>query len=889
MNTKQEVRRIRLSEPRATWEDQGSSEVAAGKLEVMEKFFTPLPHSSGHKVGKGRRKEEATWEGIRDQYYKECITSSSPSSSSSPWSSESNFGVTGRFSGYHPLAPHSRSCNDLPAARARGNAEKRDYVVKPKDDTSVRKADRDGGGLCKSGSTQLSHSGHGRDVAPNSKSREDDKRLLKNGGRRAKSMEALAEKEIRKGQGNDRKRGAEEKQRFSRFLDEITIQVLSPSNLTSLGVKERHSSHSNREQWKTSSTDSSGSRGNKPPHGTAAEQEVRRKGKGKSVSSAKTKIATEPTVFRRSRDLSTSPDSASSSTWRRGEREELSASAVSHQPRRTTRRLPPEKGLKSGNVTEPPKEKKEAVISGGGVLKGKVPYSDETQNRKNERFSGTTSTVQIQDPDHQSSIQTENLDQDKDSLNQKITELLDHLVRAQSTICALEKLNVSSLFHHLPADMLEAMKDSCQSPNSGTQTEGPRDFKSSTISSQTSCADSGSSDPKCNRDDGKDEGIPAPRLTAFTPWSPRQQRSFPALHTLYTSTESECSLEDTLPSCKLLSPHFPSLGESFSDDRNDAGISDSCDTKTEQRKSGALKPSPPLPSLLPTHRTPQQSHVRASSSESSGEDALINWAEMRSQDPALDYVSAQRILDTLLGFSTPSERFGIPKPPNLVDFSSNIEGQFMKSDTEHSSNPKGNPPIKNMPYTPSNQDDLHMYTERSSQDSFVGSHYNPLHIPNDDINRRLQSTEFITPTLPAKKSQFSGHFPDTCPHLNPVGEIGFRPLGKNEGTTHLKSVPPSSLSIPDPPMDPPSQCIPFVLRSPSGSESIMGTWEGQHHGQDGGRDRKAKKERTVTFHTMINDGQPKHSPLTKLGRRAVFQYDNYRKHTSEVITKETES
>ncbi|XP_073410405.1 uncharacterized protein [Dendrobates tinctorius] len=454
------------------------------------------------------------------------------------------------------------------------------------------------------------------------------------------------------------------------------------------------------------------------------------------------------------------------------------------------------------------------------------------------------------------------MEQDKDSLNQKITELLDHLVRAQSTICALEKLNVSSLFHHLPPDMLEAMNDSHQSPNSGIQPEG---FKStSAISIQTGCADIGSGDPKCISDDSKDEGIPAPRLTAFTPWSPGRQRSFPALHTLYTSTESECSLEDTLPTCKLLSPRFPNLRESFSDDRNDDGNLDSCDTKTEQRKSGALKPSPSLPSLLPTHRTPQQNHhVRASSSESSGEDPLINWAEMRSQDPALDYMSAQKILDTLLGFPTTSERFGIPKPPNLTEFSSTIEGHIVKNEIQDSNNPKVSPPIKNMPYAPSNLDDLHFYTERSSQDGFVGSHYNPLYIPNDDVNRRLQSTEFVTPPLPAKKSPFSGHFPDTCHHhLNPVGEIEFRPLGKNEGTAHHKSVPPSSLSLPDPPIDPPGQCIPFVLRSPSGSQSIMGTWEGQHHGQNGGRDRKAKKERTVTFHTMVNDGQPKHNQVT---------------------------
>ncbi|XP_071974367.1 uncharacterized protein [Engystomops pustulosus] len=904
MNTKQEVRRNRLSEPRSTWEDQGSSEVAAGKLEVMEKFFTPLPHSSGHRAEKGRKKEEARWEGIRDQYYKECMSSSSPSSSSSPWSSESNYGVRGRFSGYQSLAPHSRSCNDLSIARTKGNGEKNDYIVKQKDLEHLRKANRSSAerlspGISRSGSTQKSHGGQTRDATPERKSRPDDKRTLKNGGRRARSMEALAEKQTRKGQGNGRRKGTEEKQKFSRFLDEITIQVLSPSNLNSLGVKERHSSHSNREQWKNSSTDSSGSRGKRTQHSISGEQ---RKGKGKAEK-AKTKMATEVPVPRRNRDMSTSPDSVSSATWRRGERVEDNLGASTHQPRRASRRMSHEKGMNSGNTTEIQNEKKE---SGGSSIKGKVSYSEKSQNsgcatahttkmpitpqtswwgspsgpllsphseknlenftdtsrRKNDKFSGTHATVQIQDTDHQSS--TENLDQDKDSLNQKITELLDHLARAQSTICALEKLNVSSILQHLPADKLDSMKESHRGPNSGLQIESKQDLKStSTISLQTSCADINSGDVKCNREESKEEGNATPRLTAFTPWSPRRQRSFPALHTLYTSTESECSLEDTLPTCKLLSPRFPNLGESFSDDRKDDGNSDNCETRTEQKLSGSLKPSLPLPSLLPTHRIPQPNHhARASSSESSGEDTLINWVEMRSQDPALDYMSAQKILDTLLGLTPPSDRFAVPKSQSFVEISSKIEGHVMRGEIQLPNYPKGNPSTsdsKNMPYTASHQDDFYNYNERSSQpDNMVYSYYNPLHSLHDDLNRRMQSTDFITSPIPAKRSSFSGSFADTCP----VGEVGFRPLGKHEAAAHHKSVPPSSLSIPDQPTDPHNQCIPFVLRSPSGSESLMGTWEGQHHGQEGGKERKAKKERTVTFHTTINDSQPKHSQIT---------------------------
>ncbi|XP_056384456.1 uncharacterized protein LOC130277746 [Hyla sarda] len=399
------------------------------------------------------------------------------------------------------------------------------------------------------------------------------------------------------------------------------------------------------------------------------------------------------------------------------------------------------------------------------------------------------------------------------------------------------------------------MKNSHQ--GAGNKTEGLPDCKSSrSISLQTSSVDICSGDPKSNREEGKEDGTPAPRLTAFTPWSPRRQKSFLALHTLYNSTESECSLEDMLPPCNLLSPRFPNLGESFSDDWKDDRNSDNCDAKTEQKLPGALKPSPSLPSLLPTHRIPQQNHC-VSSSESSGEDTLINWVDMRSQDPALDYMSAQKILDTLLGLTTPLDRFAISKPQNLVDFSSKIEGHIMRSDIQFSNNPKGNPPtndFKNISYAASNQNDLHNYTDRCSKlDNFVCSHYNPLYSPNDDLTRKLQSTEYITPPLLAKRSSFSGNFTDTHSLLNPVAEVGFRPLGKTEGTATHKSIPPSSLSMHDRPNDPPahSPCIPFVLRSPSGSESIVGTWEGQQKSQEGGREKKTKKERTVTFDTKF--------------------------------------
>ncbi|XP_063802201.1 uncharacterized protein LOC134970016 [Pseudophryne corroboree] len=199
-------------------------------------------------------------------------------------------------------------------------------------------------------------------------------------------------------------------------------------------------------------------------------------------------------------------------------------------------------------------------------------YTDKLQNKTTDTFSGTESNNENQDTGLHSSTQSENVEQDP--LNWKITELLDHLVRAQSTICALEKLNVSSLLRHLPADMLESIKVSHQGPDGTIHPEDTPDLKSSVISSETSNLDICGGNLRYTGEESKLEDQPVQRMTAFTPWSPKRQRSFPALHTLYNSTESDCSLEDVLPTFRLLSPRFPNLGESFSDDRKDKGNSD---------------------------------------------------------------------------------------------------------------------------------------------------------------------------------------------------------------------------------------------------------------------------------------------------------------------------
>ncbi|XP_077315496.1 uncharacterized protein LOC143935467 isoform X1 [Lithobates pipiens] len=912
MSIQREGRRIRLPETRTSWEDKGTSEVAAGKLEVMEKFFTPLPHSSSQRPSKSSSKGKSSWEGTRNHYYKESMSSSSASSSSSPWSSESNFRVHGQFQGYNSRAPHSRSCNDISLGKGRGNEDKRNFVSK-QDALHAKKAsqqeiDHLSPVRSRTGSAKKSHSGDSKETCPNNKSGREDKKGLKNGGRRAKSMEALVEKEARKKEGKGKKRVTIEKQRFSRFLDEITVQVLSPSNLNSLGIKERQNL-GNRDQWKNSSTDSLGSRGKRSQHNSVAEhQEGRKKGKGKTGSATKAKVSADPPEPWRRRDKSTSPDSVTSSTRHRCDREDanLSSSNTGHQPRRTSRRLSQE------NVGKPLDHKERDKKDGlGGAPKGKAQYNDKAQNsnltlesatkapiipppawwgdsgnpaasqhsdkttenhadqsrRIKDKFPGTQPSNQSQEANLNSSTLGENLEQDKDFLNQKITELLDHLVRAQSTICALEKLNVASLLRYLPADVLDSVKVPHQGPDGSIQTEGIKCPSSShAITSQMSNLAISSGNMKNTGEENTDESQSAPRVTAFSPWSPRRQKSISALHTLYTSTESECSLEDTPPTCKLLSPRFPKLGESFSDDRKDDHSTDGCDSRTEQKHTGASKSPLPTPSLLPAHRTPQHNHhSRTSSTESSGEDPIMSWTDAPSYEPPLDYNSAQKILDTLLGLKNSATN--IAKPEIAGGFSSvdalKIDGRLIRSENKYLENPKSVAPrtdTKHMSYSGVNKDCLNISGKCSPNDSILCNTHSPLPSP--------VSGDSKLPPLPAKRTLVPESFGNTCPALSPVGEVGFRPVGKNEGLMHHKSdflMPTcylsSSMQSTDPLIQHPDS---FMLRSPSGTELAMGNWETSQnsHQQEGQRGRKSRKDRTVTFSTINNDGQSKQSLVT---------------------------
>ncbi|XP_053305747.1 uncharacterized protein LOC128467993 [Spea bombifrons] len=892
MNRHRESGKIHLSEAKTSWEDQSGCEVAAGKLEVMEKFFTPLPHSAIRRSAKKEEEERSSWNRMKDPYNNASLSSSSPSSSSSQWSSESSFRGQVGFPRYYSCAPHSRSCNDLSIARGKRNTYEKEAINMQQKGASELKQLESTEKIITSdnrvGSTKL------KGYSPQ---RKDDthggleKKTLIEGGRRARSMEALAVKQSDKRQAKDNRKVIEQKQRFSRFLDEITIQVLSPSNLNSLGVKESQVVGA-LDPWKNSSTDSSGSREKRRHDAMTERQEQRRKGRGKGETT-RPKVGANAPSPRRSRDMSTSPDSASSSAWKkRTVKKTQSPPPIKQNPRKNKASNPQitsqEREIKGRSRLERIQWMREEDCKGDrAMLQEQAPYIDNPQNcesskelitqvpiipppdwwgdhgsslprqsndnvpdtssRNNESFPGT----ELNDQSRENNLHSanDNLETNRDSLNQKITELLDHLVRAQSTICALEKLNVSSLLRHLPPDMLDSVKTSHVSTDVGSHFKSLQDTTSAGISSETCCQDSNGSNLQCTAE--KTMGVSTgPLLTAFTPWSPKKQKFLPTLHSIYTSTESDCSLEDVLPACKLLPPRFPMLGESFSDDRKDGVTLDAAETRTENTVSASLKPTFPVPNLLPTHRVlPRKHHTRPNSSESSGDELHVNWGQIPSQE--LNYLSAQKILDTILGLSSSSEQSPATHPKNIGEYSNaNVS-------------PNGYPRRADLQFTMSDGvsrgDSNHLSNSAKCRDTSKNSERcSPSCFSSTMSSQAFHSSDYATPPLPAKRSPLPRSIRNSFPNPSVIDETGFHLTGQQASLLPYESeclrqsgsmcsqVPGYSSDLFT------DHSLPLSLKSPSGNESLIGDWDSfpQTKRPEDIPQRKPRRERTVHFQTL---------------------------------------
>lgn len=249
----------------------------------------------------------------------------------------------------------------------------------------------------------------------------------------------------------------------------------------------------------------------------------------------------------------------------------------------------------------------------------------------------------------------------------------------------------------------------------------------------------------------------------------------------------------------------------------------------------------------------------------------MTWTDAPSYEPPLDYQCAQKILDTLLGLKNADSN--IAKPEITSGFNSveasKIDGHLIRSENKCSDDPKCVASIidtKQTPYSGVNKDNLNLSDQRAQYDNILRSIYSLLPSPGGDSAHTLHPLDSkLLPPLPTKRTSVPGSLVNTCPALSPVGEVGFRPVNKNESLIHQKSdclIPTCYLPSPVQSKDPLSpQSDLFVLRSPSGSELAMGNWEGQSHQQEGQRERKPRKERTVTFSTMNNDGQSMQSLL----------------------------
>ncbi|OCT81753.1 hypothetical protein XELAEV_18024261mg [Xenopus laevis] len=480
----------------------------------------------------------------------------------------------------------------------------------------------------------------------------------------------------------------------------------------------------------------------------------------------------------------------------------------------------------------------------------------DTSKRMMDEFSNA------QMNEHQEKSNPKKLDTEKDSVNQKITELLDHLVRAQSTIRALEKLNVSSLLANLPPNMLETINASHHSPDGTSQVQTPQNLISTRIFSEAPQDKSGRDlQSKAEKEIVK---VPTqPCLTAFSPWSPGADKSFPVLRSLYSSTESDCSIEETLPRYKLLSPRFPNLGESFSDDRKDKANSYDGETGVDKRTAGGIRANLSLSNLLPAHRL--HSHcTRVSSSESSGDDATLGWGQMLSQEPSFDYQSAQKILDTFLGLTSPSDKYSTHWNKNMAGLSITDTTQTVDTTLKADQNntelvSRSNPKNVSSVFQSKDASKLSARTSKSPPSSSSPS---PLHHTREDKYHRSHMIDPRMPPLPAKRSSLPRNVSNRFPSPKTVEETSFSPVGVQEGAAQPKSEsyhPLVSVSTPGNICDYHNNnaMTAYVLRSPTGSEPIIKGWDCQGSHQNSwseeSTERKPRKEKTVHFHTLNSD------------------------------------
>ncbi|CAM2116907.1 unnamed protein product [Caretta caretta] len=766
----------------AHWDEAGGGQVHAGKLQVMEKFFTPLQH---HKDGKSSEREMSRcrqqWmEGQIDRFSSSSSAASSTTAAS--WSSEASLEEEAFLGGPMSQPQHSQSCvNISKEARALRRGEKGTASYKAEEPVSFprlkkghsQSVDRlsrqlgpqeaqspppaQGSGesrLYKASSLERSlvFNEQAEILAPRLHKRAGapapSKGILKNGAvakgdglRKAKSIETFpvrageretqvpppprAEEELellpelgitKKHHSMDQMKLVEEKLRFSEFLNEITRQVMSPSSLSSMGWKPPEAASAGKGSGTDSSeSKSSGSKGSS--QGSLAESREgqcqqergpygRRRGpRGDHTNPAPSRHMDNVSSLELGMDPQTrqgGEEQRRPGEGRPGHGEETAGHEQPPAPRKVEKerasppkepwgKEQPEGTTQQGGAhckelqpqaadTEPAKLPRDHGVeqaegAGAGAKSGPAGQQDLQQtweelellkekfSRLQEDYSNTQRTNQLLE--EKLHLIAQSMAAERQTLNQRITELLERLISAQNTICTLERLNISALLsesagkhRHMEkansADSLYSLHISDVAPPPAfmdsasdahtTTTTTPSQSDSATEANKPGCSsESDTATPNGDRTLAPNYHSLPPlgqleshgRTTAFMPW--KQQRPGELLEHV-NSTESECSAEEGAQIHTLPMPHFLYL-------RQEALVAPSGPTLPP---TDALRPPSPQGLLLGGQLELVPVPELSSTDSSDGDEAWSQGLGEKEPGVSLDYQSAQRILDSLL-------------------------------------------------------------------------------------------------------------------------------------------------------------------------------------------------------------------------------------------------
>nr|XP_060614550.1 uncharacterized protein LOC132764540 [Anolis sagrei ordinatus] len=566
----------------------GGGEVTAGKLQVMEKFFSPVEDEHKGLSDRHRRTDNrfATAASLSSS-----SSTFSSSGSSASWSSDASFdkeafsaSTDSRYPRQYPQ--HSQSCIDVSrGGRKIGNHDGTSQIGDHEETAHLAEMEASSfARLQKGHSKSVDRLMHRRQATVdrqiykatslvfnaetsrnNRRNNTPNKGILKNGEDRmwkAKSIETITVrptmgKEVRGSTlgparplqrrqqppnsldlstpqkpslSTERLRRVEEKLRFSEFLNEITKQVMSPSSLNSLGWKPPGSAPVS----KAPSTEGSSS-----SPGSVAEVK------------AKKYEGASPAVFGRRR---TGKEVEGSEAHEEG-----------GAPKRGVKEAGGEKEAQAKGKELLSEDNAEQLLSPEAVALPSSPEQSDLQrtweelenlkgkfSRLQEEYSDTRLTNQLLE--EKLHIIAGSMAEERQALNQRINELLERLISAQNTINALEKINISGLVcgQRRRQGVRPDTPDSLSSLLN-LEVAPPAAFMDGAPEAALSQSDSAPEAGKPNGSSGSESGGGARHRgrghgthTAFAPWKPRPTR-FPS--ETVNSTESECSGEEMVPLC----------------------------------------------------------------------------------------------------------------------------------------------------------------------------------------------------------------------------------------------------------------------------------------------------------------------------------------------------